>query len=55
MVSKKSQERIEKAKKTYGLAEEKTDGFLKRLMDSPVSLLWIACAGVAGLCVWVLW
>jgi hypothetical protein len=50
----KAQKRIEEAKRKYGLAEEKTDNFLRRLMDSPVSLLWILVVGVAALGLWVL-
>lgn len=41
-------QRIEKAKKAYGVAESVTDSFLSRLMHSPYGAGIIV---VAGLCV----
>lgn len=51
-MGKKTDENIEKALKAYGLAEEKTDGFLRRLSDQRYSLLLIVVAVVAGLVAW---
>lgn len=50
----KAAERIEKAKKQYGLAEEKTDSLLMRLVDSRYTLAIVVavCVGILG---WVWW
>jgi len=54
MAKTKAQERIEKAKRKYGLAEAKTDSFLMRLVDSRYTLA-IVCVVCVGVLVWKFW
>lgn len=51
-MAKTAKQRIEKAKKAYGLAEEKTDGFLRRLADMSYTAGLIVLAVAAGLLAW---
>lgn len=48
----KAQQRIDKAKKVYGLTEEKTDNFLRRLADYSYTAGVIVLIAAAGLLLW---
>ena len=51
-MAKTAKQRIEKAKKAYGLAEEKTDGFLRRLADYSYTAGLIVVVVAAALLAW---
>lgn len=47
-----AQKRIEKAKKAYGVAEDKTDSFLRRLADYSYTAGILVVAAAAVLLLW---